>query len=341
MTRRSTQVADPAPRGHPVALGVCCGDASSRAGPRDHGRGLRGCLRARLERVAASSHDAQGNPQRSLPRRGWFRAVAWSMCPGDGAPCFAAARGRRPPGGPGRRSPRVRRLRAPWSAPTVWDAQPLTFRATWLGTLTNVAPPVLRGRAIVGTQVAGVRGQLVGGVGRRDSERAGAGVSDPRRAQLRGGRHRDTVLGKPANRPVGIERRYAGWYCSRSISAGRGSAAQPDGCGRAPSRPSRRSQTIAFSAPVGPVVGPTAALRPRALYRDGRPRLGTVRCPVVRCTAVVKVRRGAVTRTRTLHVTGTEAIAPRLQLRPGAWRVTVTIDGGAAAQRRVTVRESS
>ena len=98
---------------------------------------------------------------------------------------------------------------------------------------------------------------------------------------------------------------------------------------------------MTLSAPVGPVVGPTAALRPRALYRDGRPRLGTVRCPVVRCTAVVKVRRGAVTRTRTLQVTGTEVIAPRLQLRPGAWRVTVTIDGGPAARRSVTVRESS
>ena len=203
--------------------------------------------------------------------------------------------------------------------------------------MTSVAPPVLRGRAIVGTQVAGSAGSWSGGWGGEHSDvRVQAcRTRDARSCEVVG--TRDTVFGEPTNRPVTISARYAGWYVFAVDIRQRG-AAQPDGCDCAAPPPVQAGQTIAFSAPVGPVVGPTAALRPRALYRDGRPRLGTVRCPVVRCTAVVKVRRGAVTRTRTLHVTGTEVIAPRLQLRPGAWRVTVTIDGG---RRRAAPRDGS
>ena len=47
----------------------------------------------------------------------------------------------------------------------IWEGQPIAFRATWLGTLTAVAPPVLRGRAVVGTQVQAVAGSWSGGWG--------------------------------------------------------------------------------------------------------------------------------------------------------------------------------
>ena len=297
-----------------VIMVVVCADASAQDSS--------GLLR---------QHDAQGDPR--VVSEGGFWAFAWSMCPGNGAPCFAAR--------PGHAS----FTPGPTSAGTVvradgWDGQPLAFRVTWLGTVTSVAPPVLRGRATVSTQVAGSAGSWSGGWGaeRSDVRVQACRTRDARSCEVVG--TRDAVLGEPTNRPVTISARYAGWYVF-AVDVRQPAQPSPMTAVAVPLTPVQPGQTIAFSAPVGPVVGPTAALRPRALYRDGRPRLGTVRCPVVRCTAVVKARRGSVTRTRTLHVTGTEVIAPRLQLRPGAWRVTVAIDGGPTAQRRVTVRAAS
>jgi hypothetical protein len=306
---------------------VCCGDATSRARLRGYGRGVRDAA-AQDPSGLLRQHDEQGNP-RVVPEGGSW-AFAWSMCPGNGAPCFAAR--------PGQAS----FTPGPTSAGTVvradgWDGQPLAFRATWLGTVTSVAPPVLRGRAIVGTQVVGSAGSWSGGWGgeRSDVRVQACRTRDARSCEVVG--TRDVVLGEPKDRPVTISARYAGWYVF-AVDVRQPAQPSPMAAVAVPLTPVQPGQTIAFSAPVGPVVGPTATLRRRALYRGGRPQLGTVRCPVVRCTAVVKVRREAVMRTRTLRVTGTGAVAPRLQLRPGVWRVTVTI-GGAATQRRVTIRE--
>ncbi len=303
------------------------------------------CVDASAQQAAASTtrlirlFDSQGNPQPvvSSGPSGGPGSVAWSMCPVDGAPCFAAGA--------------AQTLTVGQTAPGtvivangVWDGQPIALRATWLGTVTAAAPPVLHGRAIVGTQVQGSGGSWLGGWG--DDLSAvrvqACRTRDARNCQtLTTG---DLVTGEPTNGPSTVTARFTGWYLfAVDIRAAREvvPVIRPAIKSIGPLPPVGPGQTVSFSAPVGPVVGPNAALRRRALYRDGRPQLGTVRCPVVRCTAVVRVRRGAVTRTRTMRVTGTEAIAPRLRMRPGVWRVAVTIDGGPAAQRRVTVSEGS
>jgi hypothetical protein len=283
--------------------------------------------------------DAQGDPQLVVYAggSGGSGSVEWSTCPPDSAVCIAAGAWQTSTGG-------STFTAGPTAAGTVlradgtWEGQPIAFRATWLGTVTAVAPPVFRGRAIAGTRVQATPGSWSGGWG---DERSDVRVQA---CKTREARTCQTVVaaGEAADGAVTVNARYTGWYLfAVDIRKAREVVPYPMPAVALPlfHWPVAPGQTIAFSAPVGPVVGPTAALRRRALYRDGRPQLGTVRCPAVACTAVVRVRHGATTRTQTLTVTGTETIAPRLRLRPGAWRVSVTIDGVRAAQRRVAVRE--
>ena len=279
--------------------------------------------------------DAQGNPQPVVYGAiGGTGSVAWSMCPGDGSPCFAAGSAQTLTTGPTSPGTVI-------AANGVWDGQPIVLQTTWLGTVTSVAPPVLRGRAIVGTQVQATAGSWAGGWGDdQSSVRVQAcRTRDAQQCQTVGSGN--SLSGEPTNGKPTVTARFTGMYLfavdmrqSRQVVPVIRPAVATE-----PLPPLQPGQTIAFSAPVGPVIGPTAELRRRAMYREGRPRLGKVRCPVVECTADVTVRHGARKRTETLRVTGTQTIEPRLQLRPGAWRASVTINGNRAAQRRITVRE--
>lgn len=289
--------------------------------------------------------DEQGDPQLVVydASGGGLGSVAWSTCPPAGTLCYAAGAWQTSTGAGMGETFTAGRTAAGTvlRADGVWEGQPIAFRATWLGAVTAVAPPVLRGRAVVGTRVQATAGSWSGGWGdeldalRVQACRTRAALSCATLGPVSG------RLGGATDGPVTIDARFTGWYLfavdnrvPREVPyPAVATVASPSVNQRFVSGP-----TVSMSTPVGPIVGPTAVIRARALYRDRRPQLGTVRCPIG-CTAKVTVRRGAVTRTRTLRVTGTKAIAPRLQLRPGVWRVTVTIDGGRAAQRRVAVRD--
>jgi hypothetical protein len=292
--------------------------------------------------------DAQGDPQLVVYAGGYGGSgwVDWTTCPGNGAPCFAARPWQTSAGtGSGESfSPGPTSAGSVFRGDGSWEGQPVAFRATWLGTVTSVAPPVLRGRAIVGTQVMATPGTWSGGWG---DELSALRVQACRTRDARDCESLTTgnrTSGEPMQSTPTVTEKYAGWYLfAVDLRREREFVPYPMPAilSIGPLPPVEPGPTVAFSAPVGPVIGPTAVLRRRALYRHGRPLLGKLRCPVVRCTAAVRVRRGAVTRTRTLHVTGSAAIAPRLRLRAGVWRVTVAIDGGPAVQRRVRVRRSS
>ena len=240
---------------------------------------------------------------RHLVPEGGSWAFAWSMCPGDGAPCFAAR-----PGPmsftPGldvcrHRGPRRRLGRAAAHVPRDVARHGDERRAA--------RAPRARDR---GDADSGLLGHLGGGLGAASTPTCGCRrVAPATRAVARWSAPATPSSASPPAARWGSAPGTPGGTCSRSISASRRSPARWRRSGF-PATPVQASQTVAFSPWWARVVGPTAALRPRALYRDGRARLGTVRCPVVRCTAVVKVEVGAVTRTRTLHVTGTEVIEP-------------------------------
>jgi hypothetical protein len=306
----------------PLTLAVTCATASAQqtTGPTP-----------RLIRT----FDAQGDPQPVVydNAHGGTGSVAWSMCPADGSPCFSAGSAQTLTAGP--TSPGTVIV-----ANGVWDAQPIALRATWLGTVTAVAPPELHGRAVVGTQVSASGATWSGGWG-DDLSAVRVQACRTRDARDCGSVTRGNVVtGEPLEATPTIPARYAGWYLF-AVDVRRSREAVPVNrpgfllTGPLPSV--LPGKTIAFSAPVGPVVGPTAVLRSRVRYRDGRPQLGRVHCPVVQCTATVTVRHGTRKRTQKLLVTGTEVIAPRARLRPGLWSVTVTIDDERAAQRRVRV----
>jgi hypothetical protein len=289
--------------------------------------------------------DAHGDPRLVVydpdGGSGW---VDWTTCPAGGAPCFGARPWQVSNGTWAGEtfSPGPTSAGAVFRGDGTWDAQPVAFRATWLGTVTAVAPPVFRGRAIVGTKVTATPGSWSGGWGdERDVVRVQAcRTRDARDCEsLTTG---NVKTGEPTDATPTVTPRHTGWYLF-AVDERRPREVVPYAMTLelvlGPLRPLQPGPTVAFSAPVGPVIGPTAVLRRRALYRDGRPLLGRVRCPVVACTAQVAVRHGARQRTETLHVTGSTTIEPRPGLRPGRWRVSVIVDGEVVAQRRVEIRE--
>lgn len=210
-------------------------------------------------------------------------------------------------------------------------------RVTWEGLVRTLVTPRVRGRATVGSQVIPVVGRWAGGWGTEFDQ---LGVEACRTAQgqecvmLSGGQ-----LGCPGSGAgVAVGGWFTGWYLFGLDER----SARDEACaGVAYGLPADvplwpLGQTIARSAPLGPVTGPPAprvSIRPVALLRSGRVLFTTLRC-AASCRFWLTASdhywlsgsHGTITISR--RVTTKLIGVPRAGLRPGRLDVTVNVDGG-------------
>jgi hypothetical protein len=293
---------------------------------------------AQTAKISARYFDDAGNPQLSggpWPDYRVGRVVGWSVCPPDAASCIAAAPGASPwvleagPQPPG----------TTFEVEVEYAGQRTVDRSgPWGGTITFEARPELVGEAAAGARVSVTPARWTGGWGNERDELRVQACRTPAAEQCE-------TLSAPGVRGVTagvatIANRYIGWYLFAVDHRYSFDTPFPAVLALNPRDvpPLSPGPTIAFSEPVGPVVGPAVELRPRVLYRRGKPQLGTVRCPRS-CRVQLAVVAQGTTYKRTMKARGKATIAPRLRkARPGTWRVTVRVDGRRLAARSVSVR---
>jgi hypothetical protein len=290
---------------------------------------------AQTARITQRLFDAAGNPHlvANPTPDGMKGTVAWSICPPAGAPCVSAGTGAVLAPGP-------QPAGTTFEAAVEYAGQRTVERsAAWGGTVSAQERPVLEGRALVGAQVHVTGGRWSGGWG-DEFDRLRVQACRTPAAQRCETISAPEVPGTRPNAAVTVGARHIGWYLFAVDVRTPREVVGPAIGYRDPRAipPAGEGPVVALSAPGRRVAGPAVRLRPRARFRHGRPRLGTVRCPR-RCRLQVEVSARGVTARHTLTARGSARIAARFgRARPGAWRVTVRLDGVRLASRTVRVR---
>jgi hypothetical protein len=201
---------------------------------------------------------------------------------------------------------------------------------TWLGSPVALTPPTIAGTAATGSRVTITPGTWSGGWG-DGVDRLGAIACPAPDGTGFGCRVLRTARGEAPNTFV-IHDDLAGWYV-RGVSTLLSADMARDTSGRL-LRGLHPSQAFTTALPIA-LAPPTVDLRSRMSrfavgYGVGRLHCFTRQCAV---TITATLRKRTVTHTTTLLHGVRSLLVPReKRLKPGLWRVTVTVDG----QRRAS-----
>jgi hypothetical protein len=244
--------------------------------------------------------------------------VRWRVCPPD-AGCFT----------PYRTTNLFELSFDPAPAGTRVDAlvgEAVVRTAVWHGTPVAVTPPALTGSVVTGGEVAVTPGAWSGGWG--DSiDQPGAIACPAPDSTGDGCRTLRPRLGRPANTFI-VPGELAGWY-ARGTSA----LLSQDMATRVARRFSRLRPSRAFSEPVQIALAPPVVeLRRRASRSSLGYGFGRVRCFAPQCAVTIEVtgKRNA-THTFTAKRLQSLLVPKEKRLRPGLYKVRVTVDGTARA----------
>ncbi|MDQ6750314.1 MAG: hypothetical protein M3Z33_06145 [Actinomycetota bacterium] len=299
---------------------------------------------AQTAKVTQHVFDELGDPlliANSIPD-GSKGTVTWAICPAAGS-C-------RPAGTGAELKPGEQPAGTTFDATVDYGGQVSSDRSKpWLGRVRATGAPRLDGKPVVGERVTPMPGPWSGGWGDESEDLRVQACRSPAGTDCKS-------LSAPIYHPqatdpaVVVSAAYVGWYLfavdgrlpKESVFAAVGYLS-PEG---AP--PLAAGPTVAISAALGPVVGPTGpratprkvvipTVTLRKRVRARRFTLGSVHCPT-RCRVRLQVKRNGTVRTTRLRVAkSARLLVPKGVRQPGAVRVTVWVDGTRLISRRVRI----
>ena len=204
--------------------------------------------------------------------------------------------------------------------------------AIWHGTPVAVTPPALTGAAVTGGEVTVSPGAWAGGWG--DSVDVPGAIACPVPESTGDGcRTLRPRKGRPANTFI-VPGELAGWYVRAASTL-----LSQDMATRAARRLARLRPSRAFSDAVQITLAPPVIeLRRRASRSSFGYGFGRVRCFAPQCVVTIEVTgKRSATHTFTAKRLQSLLVPKEKRLRPGLYKVRVTVDGAVRADGYVRI----